>query len=225
MHSFLIYINMDTIENKNHHSHSHSHHHGKHRSENVYVYQVTSFVGKNFLNIAFTAAILGQLLFFLSNYSISSALGSNGDVFVLIAHLLRAVGEGFLLFCLMKGMSSLLYPLKWYFISTIFFFLLFHLLTPLLMLFHQSDLLGDIGVFLYLLSSIPYFALGFKLKQKYRDNLAKTGIVMMTYVIITMALSLSGMMGINIYIDFACVALGVYYIITLRDRFDVDYDD
>ena len=82
-----------------------------------------------------------------------------------------------------------------------------------------------IGVVFYLLTTVPYFALGFKLKQKYKDSLAKTGIIMMTYIIITMALSLTGMMGINIYIDLACIALGVYYIITLRDRFDVDdYD-
>lgn len=216
---------MDTLNNQNHHGHSHSHRHGKHRSENVYVYQVDSFVGKNVLNIATTSAVLGQLLFFLANLSVSSALGSDGDSFVLIAHILRAFGEGLLLFCLMKGMSSLLYPLKWYFLSTIFFFVLFHLITPLLMVLNQNELLGDIGVVFYLLTTVPYFALGFRLKQKYKDSLAKTGIIMMTYIIITMALSLSGMMGINIYIDLACVALGVYYIITLRDRFDVDdYD-
>lgn len=215
---------METLNNQNHHGHSH-HRHGKHRSENVFVYQVDSFVGKNILNAATTSAVLGQLLFLLANFSISSALGSDGDSFVLIAHILRALGEGFLLFCLMKGMSSFLYPLKWYFHSTIFFFMLFHLITPLLMFLNQDELLGDIGVFFYLLSAVPYFALGFKLKQKYKDSLAKTGIIMMTYIIITMALSLSGMMGINIYIDLACIALGVYYIITLRDRFDVDdYD-
>lgn len=216
---------METIENNHHHSHSHGHHHGKHRSENVHVYQVDAIVGKNPLNIAFTAAILGQLLFLLANYSISEALGSDGESFVLIAHFLRAFGEGFLLYCLMKGMSSLLYPLKWYFISTIFFFVLFHMVTSVLMIMHQNSLLGDIGVFFYLLSTITYFALGFMLKQKYKDSLAKLGIIMMTYIIVTMALSLAGMMGVNIYIDFACVALGVYYIITLRDRFDVDYDD
>ncbi len=216
---------MDTLNNQNHHGHSHSHRHGKHRSENVYVYQVDSFVGKNILNFATTSAVLGQLLFFLANFSISSALGSDGDSFVIIAHILRAFGEGFLLFCLMKGMSSLFEPLKWYFLSTIFFFMLFHLITPLLMVLDQDELLGDIGVVFYLLSALPYFALGFKLKQKYKDSLAKTGIIMMTYIIITMALSLTGMMGINIYIDLACIALGVYYIITLRDRFDVDdYD-
>ena len=93
------------------------------------------------------------------------------------------------------------------------------------MILKQYESLGDIGVFIYLLSAIPYFTLGFMLKQNYKDSLAKTGIIMMTYIIITMALSLSGMMGINIYIDLACIALGVYYIITLRDRFDVDdYD-
>ena len=93
------------------------------------------------------------------------------------------------------------------------------------MVLKQNELLGDIGVFFYLFSTISYFALGFMLKQNYKDSLAKTGIIMMTYIIITMALSLSGMMGINIYIDLACIALGVYYIITLRDRFDVDdYD-
>lgn len=213
------------MDNQNY-GHSHHHHrHGKHKSENVYVYQVDSFVSKNVLNIATTAAVLGQLLFFLANYSISSAIGSDGSSFVLIAHILRACGEGFLLFCLMKGMSSLLYPLKWYFLSAIFFFVLFHFVTSLLMILKQNGLLGDIGVFFYLLSTISYFALGFMLKQKYKDSLAKTGIIMMTYIIITMALSLSGMMGINIYIDLACIALGVYYIITLRDRFDVDdYD-
>ena len=212
------------MDNQNHHVHSH-HRHGKHRSENVYDYQVDSFVCKKVLNIATTSAVLGQLLFFLANFSISSALGSDGDSFVLIAHILRAFGEGFLLFCLMKGMSSLLYPLKWYFLSTIFFFMLFHLITPLLMILNQSELLGDIGVVFYLLTTVPYFALGFKLKQKYKDSLAKTGIIIMTYIILTMALSLSGMMGINIYIDLVCIALGVYYIITLRDRFDVDdYD-
>ncbi|MBQ5981451.1 MAG: hypothetical protein IJL54_04700 [Prevotella sp.] len=216
---------METIENNHHHSHSHGHRHEKHRSENVHVYQVDAIVGKNPLNIAFTAAVLGQLLFFFANYSISAALGSDGEVFVLIAHFLRAFGEGFLLFCLMKGMASLLYPLKWFFISAIFFFVLFHLVTSVLMIMHQNGLLGDIGVFFYLLSSITYFALGFMLKQKYKDSLAKLGIIMMTYVIVSLALSLAGMMGINIYIDFACVALGVYYIITLRDRFDVDYDD
>ena len=215
---------METLNNQNHHVHSH-HRHGKHRSENVYVYQVDSFVGKNILNFATTSAVLGQLLFFLANFSISSALGSDGESFVIIAHILRAFGEGFLLFCLMKGMSSLFAPLKWYFLSTIFFFMLFHLFTPLLMVLDQDELLGDIGVFFYLLSALPYFALGFKLKQNYKDSLAKTGIIMMTYIIITMALSLTGMMGINIYIDLACIALGVYYIITLRDRFDVDdYD-
>ena len=93
------------------------------------------------------------------------------------------------------------------------------------MLLNQNELLGDIGVVFYLLSTVPYFVLGFMLKQKYKDSLAKTGIIMMTYIIVTMSLSLSGMMGINIYIDLACIALGVYYIITLRDRFDVDdYD-
>ena len=215
---------METLNNQNHHGHSH-HRHGKHRSENVYVYQVDSFVGKNILNAATTSAVLGQLLFFLANFSVSSALGSDGESFVLIAHILRALGEGFLLFCLMKGMSSLLYPLKWYFLSTIFFFVLFHLITPLFIVLNQNELLGDIGVVFYLLSTVPYFVLGFMLKQKYKDSLAKTGIIMMTYIIITMALSLSGMMGINIYIDLACIALGVYYIITLRDRFDVDdYD-
>lgn len=216
---------MESLNNHNHNAHSHSHRHEKHKSENVYVYQVDSFVGKNVLNIATTSAVLGQLLFFLANFSISSALGSDGDSFVLIAHILRAFGEGFLLFCLMKGMSSLLYPLKWYFFSTIFFFMLFHLITPLLMILNQNELLGDIGVVFYLLTTVPYFALGFKLKQKYKDSLAKTGIIIMTYIILTMALSLSGMMGINIYIDLVCIALGVYYIITLRDRFDVDdYD-
>ena len=216
---------MESLNNHNHNAHSHSHRHEKHKSENVYVYQVDSFVGKNVLNIATTSAVLGQLLFFLANFSISSALGSDGDSFVLIAHILRAFGEGFLLFCLMKGMSSLLYPLKWYFFSTIFFFMLFLLITPLLMILNQNELLGDIGVVFYLLTTVPYFALGFKLKQKYKDSLAKTGIIIMTYIILTMALSLSGMMGINIYIDLVCIALGVYYIITLRDRFDVDdYD-
>lgn len=216
---------METMDNKNHHGHSHHHRHGKHKSENVYVYQVDSFVSKNVLNIATTAAVLGQLLFFLANYSISSAIGSDGNSFVLIAHILRACGEGFLLFCLMKGLSSFLYPLKWYFLSTIFFFVLFHFVTSLLMILKQNEFLGDTGVFFYLLSTISYFALGFMLKQKYKDSLAKTGIIMMTYIIITMALSLSGMMGINIYIDLVCIALGVFYIITLRDRFDVDdYD-
>ena len=119
---------MIKMENQNHHGHSH-HRHGKHRSENVFVYQVDSFVGKNILNAATTSAVIGQLLFFLANFSISSALGSDGESFVLIAHILRAFGEGFLLFCLMKGMSSLLYPLKWYFLSTIFFFVLFHFVT------------------------------------------------------------------------------------------------
>lgn len=216
---------METMDNQNYHGHSHHHRHGKHRSENVYVYQVDSFVGKNILNLATTSAVLGQLLFFLANFSISSALGSDGDLFVLIAHILRTFGEGFLLICLMKGMSSLLYPLKWYFLFAILFFVLFHLITSLLMVLKKNELLGDIGVIFYLLSTISYFALGFMLKQKYKDSLAKTGIIMMTYIIITMALSLSGMMGINIYIDLACIALGVYYIITLRDRFDVDdYD-
>lgn len=216
---------METKDYQNHHGHSHHHRHGKHISENVYVYQVDSIVGKNILNLATTAAVLGQLLFFLANFSISSALGSDGNSFVLIAHILRACGEGFLLFCLMKGMSSLLYPLKWYFLSAIFFFILFHLITSLLMVLKLNELLGDIGVFFYLFTTISYFALGFKLKQKYKDSLAKTGIIMMTYIIITMALSLTGMMGINIYIDLACIALGVYYIISLRDRFDVDdYD-
>lgn len=216
---------MEKMEKQIHYGHSQHHKHEKHRSENVYVYQVDSFVGKNILNIATTAAVLGQLLFFLANFSISSALGSDGNSFVLIAHILRAFGEGFLLLCLMKGMSSLLYPLKWYFLSTIFFFVLFHLITSLLMLLNQNELLGDIGVVFYLLSTVPYFVLGFMLKQNYKDSLAKTGIIMMTYIIVTMSLSLSGMMGINIYIDLACIALGVYYIITLRDRFDVDdYD-
>ena len=216
---------MDTIENKTSHNHSHGHHHGKHKSENVYVYQVNSFVDKNVLNLAATAAVLGQLLFLLANFSISSSLGSNGDTFVLIAHILRAAGEGFLLYCLMKGMASLLYSLKWYFILTILFFLIFHLGTSLLMILNQNALLGEIGAILYLLSSVSYFALGFKLKQKYRDSLSKTGVIMMTYVIATMALSLSGMLGVNIYIDLACIALGVYYIISLRDRFDVDDDE
>ena len=81
---------METMDNQNYHGHSHHHRHGKHKSENVYVYQVDSFVSKNVLNIATTAAVLGQLLFFLANYSISSAIGSDGSSFVLIAHILRA---------------------------------------------------------------------------------------------------------------------------------------
>ena len=84
---------METLDNKNHHDHSHSHRHGKHRSENVYVYQVDSIVGKNILNFATTSAVLGQLLFFLANFSVSSALGSDGESFVLIAF--KSFGGGF----------------------------------------------------------------------------------------------------------------------------------
>ncbi|MBQ6208218.1 MAG: hypothetical protein IJK42_00375 [Prevotella sp.] len=215
---------MESTENKTH-SHSHRHHHGQHRSENVYVYQVETNVNKNVLNLAFTAAVLGQLLFFLANFSISAVLGSDGTSFVLLAHFLRTVGEGFLLYCLMKGMASLRYPLKPYFIAAIFFFVLFHVVTCVCMLFNWTSFLGDAGIFFYMANTITYFALGFKLKQKYRDSMAKLGVTMMTYIILSMALSLIGLNGANIYADLVCIAVGVFYIVTLRDRFDVnDYD-
>lgn len=220
--NYLYY--METTENKTH-SHSHRHHHKHHRSENVYVYQVETNVSKNVLNLAFTAAVLGQLLFFLSNFSISAVLGSDGTAFVILAHVLRTVGEGFLLYCLMKGMSSLLYPLKPYFIAAIFFFILFHIVTSICMLFNITAILEDIGIFFYMANTITYFVLGFKLKQRYRDSMGKLGVLMMTYIILSMALSLVGLNGVNIYADLVCIAVGVYYIVTLRDRFDVnDYD-
>ena len=220
-----LFLYMETTENKNQ-GHSHRHHHGhRHRSENVYVYQVETNVSKNVLNLAFTAAVLGQLLFFLANDSISAVLGSNGTSLVILAHLLRTIGEGFLLYCLMKGMSTLLYPLKPYFIATIFFFVLFHVVTSICMLLKKTWILEDFGIFFYMANTITYFLLGFKLKQRYRDSMAKLGVLMMTYIILSMSLSLIGMNGVNLYADLACIAVGVFYIVTLRDRFDLnDYD-
>ena len=215
---------METTDNKTR-SHSHSHHHGHHRSENVYVYQVETNVSKNVLNIAFTAAVLGQLLFFLANDSIVSVLGANATSFVVLAHLLRTCGEGFLLYCLMNGMTTLKYPLKPYFIATIFFFVLFHVVTSICLVMHWTSFLADTGIFFYMASTITYFVLGFMLKYKYRDSMAKLGVIMMTYIILSMSLSLIGLNGVNIYADLACIAVGVFYIVTLRDRFDLnEYD-
>ncbi|MBQ4028385.1 MAG: hypothetical protein II624_04395 [Prevotella sp.] len=61
-----------------------------------------------YLNIAFGVFILGQLMFLLGFPLFAKQLNVNGNVMYFSAHLFSWLGEGFLLYSLMRGMVGTL---------------------------------------------------------------------------------------------------------------------
>ena len=171
------------------------------------------------MNLAVAVFIIGQALFFIVHPDITQSLNVNRTAIIPLAHLLTFLGEAFLLWCLMAGMKVLRKPLHPFFVATLIGLVCLHVA---LAAFQASAVKGEqlpYDIPIYIVFSIPYAVLGFKISQSYYGELSRAGNLMVIFVLVNaMYLIALEVIGPNIIADIICLAVAVYYILVLRGR-------
>lgn len=170
------------------------------------------------MNIATLLFIIAHVLLLLCAPAISELFGIHRGTFILISHVLKGFSEAFLIYCLMKGMASLMYPFKNIFIATIAVVLLFNFTVAFFAFLAYFDihLLNVVIMPVLIIRTIPYFMLGFLLYHRYYGLLSHLGIVMMIFLFGNILIEGFLLSGTMIIYDLILFAISVAFILFLR---------
>ena len=195
------------------------HHIRFHGVKDIEIGHLITVFDSKVMNLAVVVFILGQVLFLMVHPDLAPSLTVNRKAIIPLAHLLTFLGEGFLLYCLMKGMKVLRKPLHAYFVATLIGLAILHIA---LAAFQASTIRGEqlpYDIPIYIICAIPYAVLGFKISQNYYGELSKVGSLMILFFLINSVYLIAlEVIGPYIIADIICLAIAVYYIIFLRGR-------
>ena len=168
-----------------------------------------------YLNIAFGVFILGQLMFLLGFPLFAKQLNVNGNVMYFTAHLFSWLGEGFLLYSLMRGMVVLKKSFGKLFWAAIIGLTIVRLSLGILHLTGAFD--GDISILLFFVLMIPYYILGFEINHSYYEKLSVTGTLMLLTALLNLTYIIAQtFVGNYLVSDIVCLVCALIYIIFLR---------
>lgn len=173
---------------------------------------------KHLMTIATLLFIIAQIMFIFCSPNMAHEYGINRTTFIIEVYVIKAICETFLLYCLMRGMSVLKYPFRKLFIVTIIFVFVFNASVAILAYLstHDIHLIGKMYLPLFILRSIPYFALAFLINKKYKGDLSMLGIFMMVYLVMEFLMQIFNGMGMLIYFDLLLTIISITYIFILR---------
>ncbi|MBQ5506502.1 MAG: hypothetical protein IIT85_05085, partial [Prevotella sp.] len=179
---------------------------------------VISPESKQRMNIATALFILAQVMLLLCAPAISELAGIHRGTFIFISHVLKGFSEAFLIYCLMKGMASLMYPFKNVFIATIVVVLLFNFTVALFafLAYFGIHVLNVVIMPVLIIRTIPYFMLGFLLYHRYYGLISHLGIVMMIFLFGNILIEGFLLSGTMIIYDLILFAISVAFILFLR---------
>lgn len=179
---------------------------------------VISPESKQRMNIATALFILAQVMLLLCAPAISELAGIHRGTFIFISHVLKGISEAFLIYCLMKGMASLMYPFKNVFIATIVVVLLFNFTVALFafLAYFGIHVLNVVIMPVLIIRTIPYFMLGFLLYHRYYGLISHLGIVMMIFLFGNILIEGFLLSGTMIIYDLILFAISVAFILFLR---------
>lgn len=177
-------------------------------------YVITTQSSKS-IKLAVYLFIIGQVLFFFTAPFFSSLMGYNRVALLGLSHLIKGLGEVYLLYCLMKGLADLKYPFKKTFTATIALNALFYLAVASLCLASFFDIheLGDSYVYLLVLRIVPYFVLAFSIYHLYYGHLSDLGMFMMVYLLVKILIDGFNFTGVLLYTDLILLIVSIAYVL------------
>lgn len=180
---------------------------------------VISTETKNRMNLAVVLFIIAQVLFFLCAPQIATLLGISRVATAFLSHLIKGLTEAYLIYCLMKGVASLKYPLHRFFTATVVVILVFNLTIAFIILLSHFGIHGIlIHVFtpLLIIYIVPYTLLGLFLFQRYYGLISYLGIAMMLYIFTNLLIQGFLLSGITLLYNLILATVSIAYIIFLR---------
>lgn len=177
-------------------------------------YIVTTQSSKS-IKLAVFLFIIGQVIFFFTAPFFSSLMGYNRVALLGLSHFIKGLGEVYLLYCLMRGLTELKYPLRKTFTATIAVNILFFLAVALLCLasFFGIHELGDSYIYLLVLRIVPYFILAFCIYHLYYGHLSDLGMFMMVYLLVKILIDGFSFTGKLLYTDLVLLAVSIAYVL------------
>ncbi len=188
------------------------------KKNDIEVDYVITTQGSKSIKTAVYLFIIGQVIFFFTAPFFSSLIGVNRVALLGVSHFIKGLGEVYLLYCLMRGLADLKYPLKMTFTATIALNTLFYLAVALLCLvsFFGIHELGDSYIYLLVLRIIPYFVLAFSIYHLYYGHLSDLGMFMMIYLLVKILIDGFNFTGMLIYTDIILLAVSIAYVLFFR---------
>lgn len=173
---------------------------------------------KYIMSLAMLLFIIAQVMFLFSSPQMAAEYGVNRTSFIIELYAAKAVCETFLLYCLMKGMANLKHPFRKLFIVTIASVFIFNTTVAVLAYLstHDIHLIGPMYLPLFILRTIPYFALAYLIFRKYKGDLSMLGVFMMVYLLVELLMQVFNGMGTLIYFDLLLMGAAIAYIFILR---------
>ncbi|MBQ6210612.1 MAG: hypothetical protein IJK42_12715 [Prevotella sp.] len=173
---------------------------------------------KYLMTIAMLLFIIAQIMFIFCSPNMAREYGVNRTTYIIEVYVIKAICETFLLYCLMRGMSVLKYPLRKLFITTIVFVFIFNASVAILAYLSTRDIhiIGKVYLPLFILRTIPYAALAFLIYKNYKGDLSMLGIFMMVYLAMNFLMEVFNGMGKLLYFDLLMTIIAAAYIFILR---------
>ncbi|MBQ6063877.1 MAG: hypothetical protein IJK87_09665 [Prevotella sp.] len=173
---------------------------------------------KYLMTIAMLLFIIAQIMFIFCSPKMAREYGVNRTTYIIEVYVIKAICETFLLYCLMRGMSVLKYPLRKLFITTIVFVFIFNASVAILAYLSTRDIhiIGKVYLPLFILRTIPYAALAFLIYKNYKGDLSMLGIFMMVYLAMNFLMEVFNGMGKLLYFDLLMTIIAAAYIFILR---------
>lgn len=171
------------------------------------------------MHLAVVLYIIGALLFVVSFPSFAQDHHIDRTISLSAAHILTFLGESTLLVCLMQGMKVLKKPMRTLFLWTLAGILITHATMGILNMTGTVEIPTRYSIPLFFIFMFPYFILGYKIDNTYYGTLSVAG----SWMLFSVALNLVYLLAIEFVghywiSDFICAAIGIIYIIYLRNR-------
>lgn len=170
------------------------------------------------MDIAAGVFILAQVMLFLCAPVLSQMFGVHRATYIFLSHFLKGFAETYLVYCLMRGMASLKYPLRSIFLASIVVILIFNFTVAFLasLSYFNIHVLGEVFIPLLLIRTIPCFVLGFFLYQRYYGMVSQFGMVMMIFLFGNLLIEGFLLSASTLLYDIILFIISACYVIFLR---------
>ena len=169
--------------------------------------------------LATLLAVGGQVLMLLCNEQISNRLPISLQTAFALSHILKAIGEGMLLFYLMKGMEVLQRNPRNVIIGTISLLLLYHIVALFVVLKGYGYVSYTSMLTIYVAFLLMYSFLGLHISYWYYGKFPIVGYLLTSYLACSLLFNLFlGLTGTDLRADAFSGLLAIAYFVYLRTR-------
>lgn len=169
--------------------------------------------------LAALLAVGGQIIMLLCNEQINHHLPISLKAAFALSHILKTIGEGMLLFYLMKGMEVLQRNPRTAIISTISLLLMYHLVALFVVLKGYGYVSYTFMLTIYVAFLLMYSYLGLHISYWYYGKFPIAGYLLTSYLACSLVFNLFlGWTGTNLRADAISSLLAIAYFVYMRTR-------